>query len=208
MKFGFSNIIASAVLTAGLVSMSATGAFARPGGGGGNGGGGGGGNVAVCQTNVFSDLFTECRDASGNDNETAVEALFADLNLEVIDGWNLDDYKVDSNSGSNDFFTIEEASEGIGTLSFLDSTLTTSPFAFVLKGGNGYAAYLFDGISQLENLSWETGGPGLSHATLYVFEGDSSGGGGSQEIPEPTAVLGLIAVGGMLVGKKGLSRNS
>ncbi|MEB3884396.1 PEP-CTERM sorting domain-containing protein [Lyngbya sp. CCY1209] len=201
MKFGFSNIVASAVLTAGLVSMSATGALARPGGGGGN--------VAVCQTNVFGDLFTECRDASGNDNETAVATLFADLNLEVIDGWNLDDYKVDSNSGSNDFFTIEETSEGSGTLSFLDSTLTTSPFAFVLKGGNGYAAYLFDdGISQLENLTWETGRPGLSHATLYVFEGDSSGGGGSQEIPEPTAVLGLIAVGGMLVGKKGLSRNS
>jgi len=210
MKIGFSKIAASAVLTAGLVSMSATGAFAKPGNGGG--GGGGGGNVAVCVDNLFAGLTTDCKAQSGNDDKAAIESLFS---LNVIDGWNLDDYKVDSHSGSNNFFNVENIVENgktdktRGTVSFFDDTLKNSTFAFVLKGGNGHAAYLFDGINQLDNLNWETGSKAdLSHATLYVFDKPASNDDVSQEVPEPATLLGLIAVGGMLVGKKGLSRNS
>ena len=208
MKFGFSNIVASAVLTAGLVSMSATGALANNGRGGG-GSSGGGGNVAVCVDNLFAGLATDCKAQSGNDAETTVESLF---NKQVIDGWNLDAYKVDSYEGTNNYFTIKETSEGFGTVDFKDdSTLANSTFAFVLKGGNGHAAYLFeniglDNLKALENATFATGRPRWSHATLYVFDQPETPS--PTEVPEPTALLGLIAVGGMLVGKKGLSHKS
>ncbi|MET0115542.1 MAG: PEP-CTERM sorting domain-containing protein, partial [Limnospira maxima] len=112
---------------------------------------------------------------------------------------------VDASSGQvANVFDINSTGEGFGTMNFLDSTLANSTFAFVLKGGNGFAAYLFDGISQLTDLSWSTGGPGLSHATLYVFDSKDPG----PQLPEPGTLLGVAAIGGLLVGHKLMSRKS
>ncbi|TVU52083.1 MAG: PEP-CTERM sorting domain-containing protein [Arthrospira sp. PLM2.Bin9] len=190
MKVKFSNIATAAVLATGLVSTLAPNAMARPG------------NPAVCQANIFSGLFVDCQQVSGgsagNDNASAIAALF---DKEVIGN-----YKVDASSGQvANVFNITSTGEGVGTLNFLDSTLANSTFAFVLKGGNGYAAYLFNGISQLSNLSWSTGGPGLSHATLYVFDTPTTPG---TQVPEPATLLGLVALGGMMVGQKAISRKS
>lgn len=200
MKFKLLNIVTAAVLAAGLVSTFAQDAMAQ---GRGNSGGGGGSNVATCQENLFAGLTYVCKDSSGNDNVSAIESMFGKT---VIDGFRLDDYKVDASSGSNAFFTITSTSEGKGTLSFFDDSLKDSTFAFVLKGGNGFAAYLFNGIDQLNDLNWETGRPDLSHATLYVFDTPSSQG--RTEIPEPGTLLGLVALGGVMVGQKAISHPS
>lgn len=207
MKFKLLNIVTAAVLAAGLVSTLAQDAMAQ---GRGNSGGGGGSNVATCQENLFAGLTYVCKDSSGNDNVSAIEFMFGKT---VIDGFRLDDYKVDARSGSNAFFTITsardddpEAAEGVGTMTFFDDSLKDSNFAFVLKGGNGFAAYLFNGIDQLNDLNWETGGPDLSHATLYVFDTPSSKG--RTEIPEPGTLLGLVALGGVMVGQKAISHPS
>ncbi|MGC9527052.1 MAG: PEP-CTERM sorting domain-containing protein [Limnospira sp.] len=54
-------------------------------------------------------------------------------------------------------------------------------------------------------MNWSTvNGKDLSHATLYVF--DRGTPDPSQSVPEPATVLGLLAVGGMLVGKKVMDR--
>ncbi|RAQ38885.1 PEP-CTERM sorting domain-containing protein [Arthrospira sp. O9.13F] len=189
MKVRFLNITTAAVLATGLVSAFAPDAMARPG------------NPAVCQDNIFGGLFEECRQVSGgpagNDNATRIAALF---DREVIA-----DFKVDASSGQvANVFDINSTGEGVGTMNFLDSTLANSTFAFVLKGGNGFAAYLFDGISQLTDLSWSTGGPGLSHATLYVFDSPIP----PIPVPEPGTLLGLVAIGGVMVGQKAISRKS
>lgn len=190
MKVRFLNITTAAVLATGLVSAFAPDAMAqRPG------------NAATCQDNIFGGLFEECREQSGgpagNDNATRIAALF---DREVIA-----DFKVDASSGQvANVFDINSTGEGVGTMNFLDSTLANSTFAFVLKGGNGFAAYLFDGISQLTDLSWSTGGPGLSHATLYVFDSPIP----PIPVPEPGTLLGLVAIGGVMVGQKAISRKS
>ncbi|MGC9528437.1 MAG: PEP-CTERM sorting domain-containing protein, partial [Limnospira sp.] len=122
MKIKCSSIVASTVLAAGLASMSATAALAD---------------------NLFSDLAIGSQTSvSGNDDVDAIENLFKQ---EVIEGYSLDDYKVDSKSGSNSYFQIEQLSEGVGTLTFKDSSLANSTFAFVLKAGNSFDAYLFEG---------------------------------------------------------------
>ncbi|AMW29056.1 MULTISPECIES: PEP-CTERM sorting domain-containing protein [Arthrospira] len=189
MKVRFLNIATATVLATGLVSTLAPNAMAQPG------------NPAVCQDNIFGGLFEECRQVSGgpagNDNATRIAALFE---KEVVS-----DYKVNASSGSTEFFTITSTGEGVGTLDLLDPALANKTFAFVIKGGNGYAAYMFNGISQLSNLSWSTGGPGLSHATLYVFDTPTTPG---TQVPEPVTLLGLVALGGMMVGQKAISRKS
>ncbi|EDZ92491.1 hypothetical protein AmaxDRAFT_4739 [Limnospira maxima CS-328] len=191
MKVKLLNIVTSVVLAAGLVSTLAPDAMAQKPR-----------NVATCQENLFAGLTYICQDSGGNDNVSAIESMFGQT---VIDGFRLDDYKVDRSTDENAFFTIASTSEGKGTLTFFDDSLKDSTFAFVLKGGQGFAAYLFDGIDQLEDLNWETGRPGLSHATLYVFDTPSSRPGGRTEIPEPGMLLGLVAVGGMMVGQKAIS---
>ncbi|MBS0016274.1 MAG: PEP-CTERM sorting domain-containing protein [Arthrospira sp. SH-MAG29] len=191
MKVKLLNIVTSAVLATGLVSTFAPNAMARPG------------NPAVCQANIFSGLFVDCQQVSGgpagNDNASAIAALF---DQEVIGN-----YKVNHSSGQvANVFEITSTGKGVGTMTFFDDSLKDSNFAFVLKGGNGYAAYLFNGISQLSDLSWSTGGPDLSHATLYVFDTPSSNG--RIEIPEPGTLLGLVALGGVMIGQKAISRKS
>ncbi|TVU52084.1 MAG: PEP-CTERM sorting domain-containing protein [Arthrospira sp. PLM2.Bin9] len=189
MKVRFLNIATATVLATGLVSTLAPNAMAQPG------------NPAVCQDNIFSGLFEECREVSGgrdgNDNAAAIAALFE---KEVVS-----DYKVDASSGSTEFFTITSTGEGVGTLDLLDPALANKTFAFVIKGGNGYAAYMFNGISQLSGLDWSTGGPGLSHATLYVFDSPTPP---PIPVPEPGALLGVAAIGGLLVSHKLMSRKS
>lgn len=184
MNIKFSSIVASTVLAAGLAAMSATAALAD---------------------NVFSDLAVWSQTSvSGNDDVDAIESLFGQ---EVIEGYSLDNYKVDSKSGSNSYFEIEQLNEGVGTLTFKDSSLANSTFAFVLKAGNGFDAYLFEGVDVGTALNWSTAnGKDLSHATLYVF--DQGTPDPSQNVPEPATVFGLLAVGGMLVGKKVMDRKN
>ncbi|MBS0016273.1 MAG: PEP-CTERM sorting domain-containing protein [Arthrospira sp. SH-MAG29] len=190
MKVRFLNIATATVLATGLVSTLAPNAMAQPG------------NPAVCQDNIFGGLFEECREVSGgpagNDNAAAIAALF---DKEVVSN-----YKVDDSSGQvANVFNITSTGEGVGTLDLLDPALANKTFAFVIKGGNGYAAYMFDGISQLSGLDWSTGGPGLSHATLYVFDSPTPPG---PQLPEPGTLLGVAAIGGLLVSHKLMSRKS
>jgi hypothetical protein len=228
MKIGFSNIVASAVLTAGLVSMSATGALAKPKPPAGGGGDDTSTNILCSDIgDVFSGIatYTGCEGVfSGNDSNSLEQV--ADLFEEgasINNNWaNNDAYKIDIDEEYVENVTTEYykmfglgGEDGnTGTIEFVKDI--ESEFAIVLKTATSWSAYKFDGITAGTSFDWNTlgvstnkgQGRGLSHLSLYVSDTGVDVENPPVEVPEPTTLLGLIAVGGMLVGKKGLSRKS
>jgi hypothetical protein len=219
MKFGFSNIVASAVLTAGVVSMSATGALAKPGGGQ---------TATACSVdNIYGDIApVACADAENwGDQDTKDEGSdlspwLADYFGETVSFTNLggsgkSDNKVEGYNGTDAYYSVSSAGGTLGTITFNQDI--ESAFSIVLKAATTWSAYLFEGATAGDTINWEMDGVAqnsngnaaqLSHASLFITNKVVEVENPPQEVPEPTTLLGLIAVGGMLVGKKGLSRKS
>jgi hypothetical protein len=171
MKKVLSTVLGASLMSVGLVALSATDAFAKPGGGGGGKPGGGGGDTtsnAVCDVdNIFSNIatYTGCEGAfDGNDSNSLTEVanLFASGAI-INDNWAKNDaYKIDID---------EEYSEGVtteyykmfglggedgnqGKVEFLKDV--EQEFAIVLKTSTNWSAYMFDGIEAGTVLDWNT----------------------------------------------------
>ncbi|KKD36182.1 PEP-CTERM sorting domain-containing protein [Limnoraphis robusta] len=92
----------------------------------------------------------------------------------------------------------------------------SSAFVISLKASNKYSAYFFEAGSALEGL-WNTIGTSvngngnaqaISHISLFVAPNQFQDTPDSQEVPEPGTLLGLLTLGGVVFGKKVISRKS
>lgn len=184
-----------------------------------------GGALAVTDVTYNSANSENCYGVvSGNDTA-------ADLNSVSIFGQNNWKFLAKSDSGGTDTsdpfevngtdytFTLK-ANQGLGGWGSGGWTLTVAPgtglpismdFVAVLKGGNGYAAYLFDDVAVNANNTGtftmsilNRGGQiaGLSHLSLYARVGEGSGSDDDTDVPEP-ATLALM---GLALGGLGLTR--
>lgn len=214
MKFLSSKTIATALLatgvvTGGMVSAANAAAF----------------STATCDITDITDLNdAAAADAcaggfAGNDSEGDAWStqlndndVFGDYNwtnLYDIDGdgdaYDLTDYKIDSADGANDLFRISYSEGKIEFNQDIDVQ-----FALVLKAGNFWSAYSFDGVTADEIFEFDTkgvavhknngGSPGLSHASIYFS--DNSITSDPQEVPEPTVIGGLLMVGAGLAASR------
>ncbi|MGB3514359.1 MAG: PEP-CTERM sorting domain-containing protein [Microcoleaceae cyanobacterium] len=179
MKNLTAKIIGASVLTAGLLSVSATDAAA----------------AVNCSTNDVTGSAS-CEGAfSGNDSNSDLGGLFN------VDEW-VEWAKVDNDSGTDGGLTVGGGGQsGTWSVSGIDS-----PFMIALKGGPSYSAYYMDGNTTSGD--WNTDGlfkgngkpgPGLSHFSVYIAKGDNNA-----EVPEPLTILGSgLALGfGAMFKKK------
>jgi len=170
------NTLLSTLAAAGLVLMAgaAQSAPVRVNNGGGNGLGNAPLGACSATADVQADAIGCVGYTSGNDSVAAVNALATQA------GWaglgTLTQYK-DNNVGTgttNSLFDALVTSTGgdasQGQLNFLMGL--TGPFVLTLKGGNEYAAYLFNGgIGAGSSLSFDipgVQGAGFSHASIYA----------------------------------------
>ncbi|MFY7807239.1 MAG: PEP-CTERM sorting domain-containing protein [Limnoraphis robusta] len=138
-----------------------------------------------------------------------------DLFGEEIGSWDWElSGKSDGNKGA---FGITAPGSNSGNWSL--STALESPFILSLKSSTSWSAYYFEnldsaitggffntlGVAVNENNGQ---GKGLSHASLFVASKQFVDEPDSQEVPEPGTLLGLLTLGGVVFGKKVISRKS
>ena len=206
MKRILSKVLAASLMSVGFVSVSTTDAFA---------------NQTCDVDNIFADIatYTGCEGAfSGNDNENEVNNIFKDV-YDSNTSVSFSD-KLDASSGDTDWFRITNNGAGNdGQIEFLKDI--DYKFSFVLKAGNTWSSYFFDGIEAGTILDFTTAGvsqngngsaAALSHATLYVSNiereiQDAIDEENNKEakvyVPEPSAMVGLAFLGsGMFLSRR------
>lgn len=216
MKKVLSKVLGASLMSVGLVAVSATDAF-------------GGQTPQNCSVdNIFNDaldLEAEfCKGSiSGNDKKDKVEPQFQELYQNLINdpqtsftGSVTNDYKLDSSSGlvkdeaNKNLFEIinDNGDKSSSRIQFYQDI--DYKFSFVLKAGNTWSSYFFDGIEAGTILDFTTGGVSknqngnradLSHATLYVSDievalREEQNKQRKVYVPEPSAVVGLAFLGG------------
>jgi hypothetical protein len=142
---------------------------------------------------------------SGNDKQSVLGQLNSGLLSGLDSGWSV--FGASDDAGNGPFTSTPSGTTG---MSFLDADVAPidGPFVLALKGGPTYSAYLFDGtVSGVTGFIFDTSGiedgngspsPGLSHATLYVNSGPSGGGGGGDQVPEPSTMLTWLCLATVL----------
>lgn len=206
MKKVLSTVLGASLMSVGLVGVSATGAFAAPPGGGQTG--------QTCDVdNIFSGALTAeyCEGSfSGNDKANDVKNLFQDLydsSASVTSSVKADDYDGDVDTS---LFRIwsPDGDDSVGKIEFKQDI--DYKFSFVLKAGNTWSSYFFDGIEAGTILDFTTAGvskngngsaAALSHATMYVSDievalREEENKPPKVYVPEPSAVVGLAFLGG------------
>ncbi|WP_008308245.1 PEP-CTERM sorting domain-containing protein [Leptolyngbya sp. PCC 6406] len=164
-----------------------------------------------CQDSVLGTLANFCvGPVSGNDSASAVQSVLKDPAWTFLS-------KVDDSSGSASYLDVQQADNKAksGTWDIDISKLVSegiTELAVAIKGGPTYSVYVFEDLSKLgdgQNLAWDTKGvltgsgkaePGLSHFSVYVKRGPVDPG--PKPVPEPAALLGLVAVGGAAASLK------
>ncbi len=159
---------------------------------------------ASCTLSAFGGV-NGCEDPiSGNNSNQNLDGLF-NLNWEsgsFVSG----EIKVDNGkkgkTGGFSFESDKDAAKQSGKW-FLDESITDKYQygMFVVKAGNSFASYFWDGLSS--SGTWDTkgvipnggGSPDLSHFSFYGF-GQRVVEPPTPKIPEPATMLGLLAVGG------------
>lgn len=198
----FSTLLGASLMSVGLVSVSGTGAFAN------------GQTSQTCNVNnIFNSVLTadDCLGSfGGNDKARDVETLFQDLydaSASVTSNTKADDYDGDVDTG---LFRIWSTGgdQSVGKIEFKETI--DKKFSFVLKAGNTWSSYFFDGIEAGTMLDFSTAGvskngngfaAALSHATLYVSDIEAAMANEpdpdvKKYVPEPSATLALLAVVG------------
>ncbi|MGB3513510.1 MAG: PEP-CTERM sorting domain-containing protein [Microcoleaceae cyanobacterium] len=186
MKNLTAKIIGASILTAGLLSVSATGAAALTLQGNN------------CSTGNLTGSASCEGTFNGNDANQNLDGLFGQT------GWS-QLFKVDNSSGTNGGLTVTADNEKTGTWSLSGADTSQYDYMAVIKGGNSFSAYSLNDFSG----NWNTDGvvkgngrpnPGLSHFTVYSIAKSNN----SEEVPEPLTILGSgLALGfGAMFKKK------
>ena len=192
-------------------------AHAKNGNGGGNGGGKGGSQPTqvLCSDSALFLLYkptVSCQGPiSGNDSESAVQALLGsewEFLAKDDDGNGINEWG--SDFANVDYFELTGGTGTSGTWEF-DTNLipaTVEEFAIAIKGGPTYSLYKFEDLSVTSG-DWDTlgvtngdgkAGPGLSHFSVYVKRVPEVP---VPTIPEPAAMVGLVAVGaGVVINRR------
>ncbi len=204
MKSLFAGVMTSSVVAVSVLSLSTLDANA----------------ASLAKTSDVTAGGVEAAQVYGSvqGNDTGASSTFLDdLNGGLFGGytWQLAD-KSDSASlipGITLNMTGQNQTSGSWSIAGLDNS---SPFVISLKAGNNYSAYFFDAGSALNGL-WNTIGTSvngggnaqaISHISLFVASNQFSVEPKAQEVPEPGTLLGLLAIGGVVFGKKAMERNS
>lgn len=146
---------------------------------------------------------TACQDGANGDNNDSAADLNAGSGFFNLTGWVLLEKNetpgpIEAGAFDLGLVVTPDANVDDGTWSFTnDPWGTFGDIAIVLKDGNQngvfYSAYLLVDFST--NGTWDTGGPGLSHMSVY------GRGTPTTQVPEPSAMLslgmGLLAIGGL-----------
>ncbi len=162
--------------------------------------------------------------AAGNDSKNALNLLgaFGQSNwTDVVKADVVDGFSSASDTGTfggyGFLLTTTVGKTGTWTLEVTSGTPLPAYFDIVgaLKGGTGYALYLFDDqkVEATNSGSWtitfdNNGGniPDLSHLSIYMRAGEvpNGGGGGGGSAPEPgsIALLGLGLLGMAVVRRR------
>ncbi len=160
--------------------------------------------AASCALSAFSGV-SSCEDPiSGNNSNQNLDGLF-DINWES-GSFISEEIKIDNGSGgSNKGFSFS-GNKQVGTWE-LDASLADKYQygMFVVKAGNSFASYFWDGLSTIG--TWDTkgvipnggGSPDLSHFSFYGFGQRLPEEPPVPTIPEPAAMAGLLAVGAGIV---------
>ena len=177
----FSRTVLNAAVAAGLTAASGL-AFATDPAADGN---------WACANVTFSTAAADCYGAIKPPPNDSVDSINSIISGE---GWAIapvTDGAKDENSGVGSDVSIIDgvgtSSSGAGYVTF--ASAISDPFVLVLKLGQGWSAFLFNGIAA-GNLTFDlnqpgvTTGLGLSHATLY---------GSVTAVPEPSTYALMFA---------------
>ncbi|WP_204138127.1 PEP-CTERM sorting domain-containing protein [Halomicronema sp. CCY15110] len=161
---------------------------------------------ASCNLNAFSGVSGCEGPISGNNSNQNLDGLF-DIDWEsgsFVSG----EIKVDNGSGGSTGGFSFSGNKQSGTWE-LDKSITNKYQygMFVVKAGNSFASYFWDGLST--SGAWDTkgvipnggGSPDLSHFSFYGF-GQRVVEPEVPTIPEPAAMLGLLSVGGVIAATR------
>ncbi|ERT06895.1 PEP-CTERM -sorting domain protein [Lyngbya aestuarii BL J] len=204
MKNLFAGVITSSVVAASVLSLSALDANA----------------ATMAQTSDVTagdGINATAVDGANAGNDTGNSDFIDRLNGGLFGNytWELAD-KSDEASSIPDVtlnMTGQGETSGSWSITGLDNS---SPFVISLKASNSYSAYFFDAGSALEGM-WNTIGTStnkkgkaqaISHISVFVASNQFTDTPDSQEVPEPGTLFGLLTLGGMVFGKKAMSRNS
>lgn len=146
-------------------------------------------------TNSSMTGSSDCEAVAGNDQIGGTNPANWTVNIESLFGfsdWNI----LEKEAGSSDDrvpvgFSLSGINAKSGSWSVNDNALAGySDFMITLKGGDGFAAFLFEDTT-IDSGNWSIFGDGaeLSHAVLYA-RGTTTNG----EVPAPAA-LGMVLAG-------------
>ena len=198
MKNLFAGVITSSVVAASVLSLSTLDANAA---------------LFTSTSNVTAggveaaDVYGAIKGNDTGDKSTFLSelngGLFGDYTWELAD-------KSDGES-SIEGITLDMTGQGETAGSWSISGLdNSSPFVISLKASNSYSAYFFEAGSALDGL-WNTIGTsvngkgdaqGISHISVFVASNQFTDTPESQEVPEPGTLVGLLALGSVVFGKK------
>ncbi len=145
------------------------------------------GGSGTCSKVSFT--YLDCAGAFAGNDKGAQGTGLANLNSLLGPGWAF--------AGDNESGLVSFTSGGTNTKSGKATTTLSGYGAFAVKAGNSYSLYT---VADLSSFDWSTAGvtpvgqkgniPNLSHLAAYTKSAP-------RDIPEPTLLLGLVAVAGM-----------
>ncbi|MFZ1027538.1 MAG: PEP-CTERM sorting domain-containing protein [Limnoraphis robusta] len=205
MKSLFAGVMTSSVVAVSVLSLSALDANAAS---------------LTCSTSdvTAGGVNATACDGSNQGNDTGNSDFLATLNGGLFGDyeWQLADKSDEGSSIEGitlNMTTDQGQTTGNWSITGLDNS---SAFVISLKASNKYSAYFFEAGSALEGL-WNTIGTSvngngnaqaISHISLFVAPNQFQDTPDSQEVPEPGTLLGLLTLGGVVFGKKVISRKS
>ena len=199
MKNLFAGVMTSSVVAASVLSLSALDANAA--------------TLAKTSDVTAGGVNATAVYGSNEGNDTGSKSTFlSELNGGLFGDytWELADKSDEGSSieGITLNMTDQGSNSGTWSITGLDDS---SPFVISLKAGNNYSAYFFDAGSALSG-DWDTIGTSLngsgkagkqiSHISVFVASNQFGDTPESQEVPEPGTLVGLLALGSVVFGKK------
>lgn len=182
MKKIVATLIGSSLLTAGAISLSASGANAA---------------TFACSSSIAGNVSgaTGCEVS----NTATQDFLNSSLTVNQEEFFGFTDWEFSDKLEANDDDELNSSSWNLSSV--LPSSWSNAMLIFKSGRNTFLTGYSFDSTSDVSNVSWTNPfDKDVSHVSLYYRAGD--GNDDAKDIPEPSAALGL----GLLLGGMALSR--